>query len=59
MDEAIKAINELLITQDEINKMNDLAIKILQNKVVELEAKIDKVKRISDGEEHPEGYPFK
>lgn len=44
MEEAIKAINELLITQDEINKMNELSIKQLQDKVVELEVKIDKLK---------------
>ena len=44
IDKAIMAINELLLTQNEINQKNELAIKILQDKVVDLEVRIDKRK---------------
>ena len=60
IDKAIMAINELLITQDEINKKNELAIKILQDKVVELEVRQDKIR--NEALEDPAleiGYPHK
>jgi hypothetical protein len=56
MDEAIKTINELLITQDEINKKNELAIKILQDKVAELEVRQDKVRVRIEGDTNYKRY---
>ena len=56
IDKAIMAINELLITQDEINKKNELAIKILQDKIVELEVRQDKVRVRIEGDTNYKRY---